>query len=77
MLLPTTDITGNQISFGYSYGSVWEYMLAAGDYVLGVAGDSTTPASETPFSVKAGERVEVTAAAPQTNLRKASGAKAA
>ena len=61
---PTTDITGNQISFGYSYGPVWEYTLAAGDYVLAVAGDSTITASETPFSVKAGERVEVTAANP-------------
>ena len=71
------NTTGNQISFGYSYGPVWEYTLAAGDYVLAVAGDGTTTASETPFSVKAGERVEVTAAAPQTNLRKASGAKAA
>ena len=59
---PTTDITGNQISFGYSYSPVWEYTLAAGDYVLAVAGDGTTTASETPFSVKAGERVEVTAA---------------
>ncbi|WP_164517166.1 vWA domain-containing protein [Tabrizicola piscis] len=64
VLSPTKDINGNQKSFGYAYGPTWQTALAAGDYVLVVAADSAAGRTETPFSVKAGERVEVTAAAP-------------
>ena len=58
------DINGNRTSFGYSYGPNWQTTLAAGDYLLVVGTDSAAGQSETPFSVKAGERVEVSAAAP-------------
>lgn len=58
------DINGNRTSYGYGYGPTWQTTLAAGEYVLMVATDSTGGPSETPFSIKAGERVEVTAAAP-------------
>lgn len=58
------DINGNRTSFGYSYGPTWQTTLAAGDYLLAVGTDSAAGQSETPFSVKVGERVEVSAAAP-------------
>jgi Ca-activated chloride channel family protein len=52
------DINGNRTSFAYSYGPTWQTTLAAGDYVLKTEKDGT--ATETPFSVVAGERVELT-----------------
>ncbi|MFO1203656.1 MAG: VWA domain-containing protein [Tabrizicola sp.] len=56
------DINGNRASFGYGYGPNWQTALPAGDYVVKVSqGDK---ASETPLTVKAGERSEVTLAAP-------------
>lgn len=64
VLSPTKDINGNQTSYGYSYGPTWQTTLAAGDYVLVVAADSGATRTETPFSVKVGERVEVSAAPP-------------
>ena len=60
----TKDINGNRTSFGYSYGPNWQTTLAAGDYLLVVGADSAAGRSETSFSVKVGERVEVSAAAP-------------
>ena len=52
------DIEGNRTSFGFSYGPTWETALPAGDYV--VAASKGDAKSETPLTVKAGERAEVT-----------------
>ena len=62
VLAPTKDIAGNRASFGYGYGPEWQTTLAAGDYVARVSQNGKE--TETPFSVKAGERVEVPLAAP-------------
>jgi Ca-activated chloride channel homolog len=57
-----TDINGNRTSFGYSYGPNWQTALPAGDYV--VVASKGDKQSETPLSVKAGERVELALALP-------------
>ncbi|MCB6177305.1 VWA domain-containing protein [Rhodobacter sp. Har01] len=59
---PTKDINGNRASFGYSYGPDWQTTLPAGDYVALVG--SSDPKTETPFTVKAGERVELSLGGP-------------
>ena len=55
---PTKDINGNRKSFGYGYGPAWQSTFAAGDYVAMV--DFAGTKSETPFTVKAGGRLELT-----------------
>lgn len=56
------DINGNRASFGYSYGPAWQTTLPAGDYVVRLSrGDKT---SETPLTVKAGERSELALSLP-------------
>ncbi len=56
------DINGNRASLAYNYGPNWQTALPAGDYVVKVSkGDK---ASETPLTVKAGERVELALTAP-------------
>jgi len=57
VLSGTKDIAGNRKSFAYGWGPEWQTVLAAGDYVVKVERDGT--ASETPLTVKAGERVEL------------------
>lgn len=58
------SIEGNRKSFDYGYGPEFTTTLAAGDYVvLSKIGDGET---ETPITIKAGERFELTVqAAPQ------------
>jgi Ca-activated chloride channel homolog len=57
-----TDINGNRTSFAYRYGPDWQTTLPAGDYVVKLSkGDKS---SETPVTVKAGERVEVALTLP-------------
>jgi Ca-activated chloride channel family protein len=56
------DINGNRTAFGYGYGPEWQSTFPAGDYVAVV--DFAGTKTETPFSVKAGERTEVTIAKP-------------
>lgn len=58
VLSPSTDINGNRASFGYGYGPQWQSTFPAGDYVAMV--DFAGTKTETPFTVKAGERVELT-----------------
>lgn len=56
------DINGNRASLAYSYGPSWQTALPAGDYVVKVSkGDK---ASESPLTVKAGERVELSVPTP-------------
>ena len=55
---PTKDINGNRKSFGYGYGPAWQSTFPAGDYVAMV--DFAGTKSETPFTVKAGGRLELT-----------------
>ncbi len=56
------DINGNRAGFGYSYGPAWQTTLPAGDYVVKLSrGDKS---SETPLTVKAGERSEVALTLP-------------
>jgi Ca-activated chloride channel family protein len=57
-----TDLNGNRKAFGYGYGPEWQSTFAAGDYVAVV--DFGGGPTETPFTVTAGERVELTITAP-------------
>ena len=62
VLASKPDINGNRAAIGYGYGPSWQTTLPAGDYVVRISkGDKT---SETPLTVKAGERNEMTLAAP-------------
>lgn len=55
---PTKDIAGNFKSFDYGYGPQVQTTLKAGDYVVySTKGDVE---SETPITIKAGERFELT-----------------
>jgi Ca-activated chloride channel family protein len=54
------DIYGEQQSVAYTYGESWQVTVPAGDYVLKVKKTDGSE-SETPATVKAGERTEVTA----------------
>ena len=56
------DINGNRASFGYGYGPAWQTTLPAGDYVVKLSNNEK--ASETPLTVKAGERSEVALTLP-------------
>lgn len=62
VLSPTKDINGNRKSFGYGYGPTWQSTFPAGDYVVSV--DFAGTKTETPFTVKAGERLELTITNP-------------
>ncbi|WP_309665823.1 VWA domain-containing protein [Tabrizicola sp.] len=57
VLAAKPDINGNRASFAYSYGPNWLTTLPAGDYVVTTKKDDKT--TETPFTVVAGERVEL------------------
>lgn len=64
ILSATKNIEGNRQSFDYGYGPEFQTTLAAGDYVVAATiGDAVT---ETPVTIKGGERFELTveAAAP-------------
>ena len=56
--LPTKDINGNTTQVAYGYGPAWQTTLPAGDYIAHVDKDGAK--SDTPFTVKAGERLELT-----------------
>ncbi|HMS94528.1 MAG TPA: hypothetical protein PKA03_04810, partial [Tabrizicola sp.] len=56
------DINGNRASFGYGYGPNWQSTFPAGDYVAVV--DFAGTKTETAFTVKAGERAELTITKP-------------
>lgn len=60
LLSAEKDIYGNRKSVAYTYGESWQLAAPAGDYVIKIlkADGSET---ETPATVKAGERTEVTA----------------
>lgn len=67
---PTKDIAGNVQSFDYGYGPNVQTTLKAGDYIVySKKGDVE---SETPITIKAGERFELTIepAAPATGGKK-------
>lgn len=53
-------IDGTRAEFGYEFASEWQTTLSAGDYVFAVE-FKTGASKEVPFSVSAGERIEVTA----------------
>ena len=62
VLAAKPDINGNRASFGYGYGPAWQTTLPAGDYLVRTSkGDKQ---SETPLSVKAGERTELALTLP-------------
>lgn len=52
------DINGNRKEMGYTFGETYQTTLPAGDYVAIVRRGEAS--SETPFSVRPGERTEVT-----------------
>ena len=52
-------IDGSRQSFAYGFGEVWQTTLPAGDYVVISKSGDGAKVTETPFSVKAGERAEV------------------
>lgn len=55
---PNKDIAGNVVSFDYGYGPDYQTTLKAGDYVVFSSKDGAE--SETPITIKAGERFELT-----------------
>lgn len=57
VLAAKPDITGDRASFGYGYGPAWQTTLPAGDYLVRTSKDDRQ--SETPLTVKAGERTEL------------------
>ncbi len=60
LLSAKKDIYGKQQSVAYTYGESWQVTAPAGDYVLKVRKTDGSE-TETPATVKAGERTEVTA----------------
>lgn len=60
VLAAKKDIAGNRTSFAYGWGPEWQTTLSAGEYVVKVEKDGA--ASETPFAIKAGERVDLSLA---------------
>jgi Ca-activated chloride channel family protein len=62
VLAAKPDINGNRASLAYSYGPNWQTALPAGDYVVKVSKNDKS--SETPLTVTAGERTELTIPAP-------------
>jgi len=60
LLSSEKDIYGERKSVAYTYGESWQVTVPAGDYVLKVRKTDGTE-TETPTSVKAGQRTEVTA----------------
>ena len=68
------DIAGNRTSFGYGYGPNVQTTLKAGDYVVLSKKDDVE--TETPVTIKAGERFELTLeAAPAAPTAPAGGKK--
>ncbi|WP_124088448.1 vWA domain-containing protein [Pseudogemmobacter humi] len=57
VLSAAKDIEGNRKQLAYGYGPEWQTVLPAGDLVVRVEKDGT--ASETPVTVKPGERLEL------------------
>jgi Ca-activated chloride channel family protein len=62
VLAAKPDINGNRASLAYSYGPNWQTALPAGEYVVVVSGGDKK--AETAFTVKSGERTELTLALP-------------
>jgi Ca-activated chloride channel family protein len=62
------DIAGNRTSFDYSYGPNFQTTLKAGDYI--VLTEKNDVKTETPVTIKAGERFELTVEATETGKRK-------
>ena len=56
-----TDLQGKRTEHGYGFGEDYQTTLTAGDYVVRVRYDDDSEA-ETPFTVTAGERLELTVA---------------
>ncbi|MGB4910390.1 MAG: VWA domain-containing protein [Tabrizicola sp.] len=58
ILAAKADINGNRAALAYSYGPSWQTTLPAGDYVVKISKNDKS--AETPLTVKAGERTELT-----------------
>ena len=58
ILAAKADINGNRAALAYSYGPSWQTTLPAGDYVVKISKNDKS--AETPLTVKAGERAELT-----------------
>ncbi|RVC72497.1 hypothetical protein EN745_34345 [Mesorhizobium sp. M4A.F.Ca.ET.022.05.2.1] len=54
------DIEGKRKSLGLSYGDSWQQTIPAGDYVVVRHASDQGQDKETPVTVKAGERAEIT-----------------
>jgi Ca-activated chloride channel homolog len=61
----TKDIKGNRQSFDYGYGPHFETTLKAGDYVI-LSRDAAGVDFETPVTIVAGQRNEITLTGPAT-----------
>ncbi len=59
LLSATKDIKGNRESFDYGYGPAFETTLKAGDYVI-LSRDDAGADFETPITISAGQRNEIT-----------------
>ena len=63
----TKNLEGNRKSFDYGYGPEFQTTLTAGDYIVETSiNDAKT---ETPVTIKAGERFELTVQAPKTKTK--------
>ena len=58
ILAAKADINGNRAALAYSYGPAWQTTLPAGEYVVKISKNDKS--AETPLTVKAGERTELT-----------------
>lgn len=57
VLAAKADINGNRAALAYSYGPAWQTTLPAGDYAVKISKNDKS--AETPPTVKAGERTEL------------------
>ena len=53
-------IDGSREQFAYNFGEEWQTTLVAGDYLVVTTKKDESGSKETPVSIKAGERLEVT-----------------
>jgi Ca-activated chloride channel family protein len=64
----TENIEGNRKSYDYGYGPEFQTTLTAGDYLIATTIDGTV--TESPVTIKGGERFELTVEAPAAGGKK-------
>ncbi|HEY0032731.1 MAG TPA: VWA domain-containing protein [Devosia sp.] len=67
ILSVTKNLEGNRKSFDYGYGPEFQTTLTAGDYIVETSINDVK--TETPVTIKTGERFELTVQAPKTKTK--------